>query len=132
MFVTQLRLALAITAGVIVTILLSYVALIVFVLITVGIPLGAESRPLTATGASTLLVVAAAASAIGARTAARIAGAQHRVAMGGVGIVLTVMMIWGFSGRNSWPDWWGPAVGIAMSVGCLLGAFLQQRRRQPM
>jgi hypothetical protein len=43
--------------------------------------------------------------------------------MGGVGVVLTVMMIWGFSGRNSWPDGWGPAVGGAMSRGCVLGRF---------
>ena len=130
MFVTQLRLALAIIAGVVVTILLSYIALIVLVLITVGIPLGAESRPLTATGASILLVVAAAASAIGARTAARIARTQHRMAMGGVAVLLTLMMVWGFSGRNSWPHGWGPAVGVAMLLGCLLGASRQRRGRE--
>lgn len=129
--ITQLPLPLAIMAGVLVAILLSYAVLIVFVLTTVGIPLGAESRPLTSTDSAILLVAAAAAAAIGARTATRVAHTQRRLAAWGVGVILAVVMAWGFSGRNSWPPNWGVAVAAAMAAGCfLVGLFHANRDRQ--
>ena len=114
-------------AGVIVAILLSYLALLVFMLATVGIPLGAESRPLTVTQSVTLLVGAVVASAVGARTSARIARERPRWAVLGVGVILAGMMIVGFSGRNSWPDGWGIAVAAAMAAGCVLSESVRGR-----
>jgi hypothetical protein len=126
--IAPLRLAIAVVAGVVVAILLSYAAAIVFVLATVGIPLGAESRPLTTAGSAILLLAAAAAGAAGAHTATRVARDRPRVAVGAVGAILALMMIWGFSGRNSWPQGWGYAVAAAIAAGCLLNDAIQRRR----
>jgi hypothetical protein len=125
-----LRVALAVVTGVIVAILLSYAVLIVFVLTTVGIPLGAEPRPLSTGGSAILLLAAAAAAAAGAHTATRIAREHRRGAVWAVGVILTLMMVWGFSGRNSWPEGWRFAVATAMAAGCILNAAV--RRRQPL
>lgn len=127
MLSTYVRLAAAVVAGVLVAIVLSYVALIVVVLATIGIPLGAESRPLTVNQSAMLLTAAVVASAVGARTSARIARQRSRWAVLGVGIILAGTMIVGFSGRNSWPDGWGFAVAAAMAAGCVLGEWIRGR-----
>jgi hypothetical protein len=125
------RLSLAVITGVVVAVLLSYVVLIVFVLTTIGIPLGAESRPLTATESALLLAAAAAAAAVGARTAARIARERSRPAVWAVGVILSMMMVWGFSGRNSWPPGWGISVAVAMAAGCFLSETVRRRFHKP-
>ena len=128
MLIRQLRLALAVIVGVVVAVLLSYAVLIVFLLTTIGIPLGAESRPLTATDSAILLVAAAVAAAVGARTSASIARERGRWAVWGVAVILAVMMAWGFSGLNSWPKGWGIAVAVAMTAGCFLSESIRRWR----
>ncbi len=100
-----------------------YLGLGVFVLATIGIPLGAQSKPLTATESLILLLLAGAAAVVGGRSAARIARAQYRAAVWAVCAILGAIMVWGFSGRNSWPDWWGPAVALSMIIGAYFGGI---------
>jgi len=121
---SEWRIAVAIAAGVLVSLLLGYAVAIVFVLATVGIPLGAESEPLTATDAAVLLLFAGGAAAVGGWIAARIAFERRRQSVFGVCLLLAVIMLWGFGGRNQWPDWWGPAVAAAMIVGACGGGTL--------
>lgn len=124
---THLRAIAAIAVGVSVAVLLTYLGVVVFVLATVGIPLGADPEPLTAFQYGILLVLAGGAAACGGRTAARVGREQKRVSVWGVSAILAIVMLWGFSGRNSWPDWWGGAVAVAMVAGAAIG--LQPRRR---
>src|SRR5688572_10072722 len=107
---SHMRTAAAIALGVVVAVLLVYLGLGVFVLATIGIPLGADPKPLTGSQYGILLVVAGGAAAVGGRTAARVAREHARVSVWGVCGTLAVLMLWGFSGRNSWPEWWGGAV----------------------
>ena len=55
---THPRTAAAIAVGVVVAVLLGYFGLVVFVLATIGIPLGADPKPLTATQYGILLILA--------------------------------------------------------------------------
>ena len=127
---THLRTAAAIAIGVLVAVLLAYLGLIVFILATIGIPLGADPEPLTATQYGILLLLAGGAAAFGGRTATRVALGQSRVPVWGVCVTLAIAMLWGFSGRNSWPAWWGGAVATAMVVGGYIGGSLLQHRRR--
>ena len=95
----------------------------IFVLTTIGIPLGSQSRALTSTESLILLILAGAAAAVGGRSTARIARAQRRASVWMVCAILSGIMMWGFSGRNSWPEWWGPAVAVSMIVGAYLGGI---------
>lgn len=126
----HLRTAAAIAVGVFVAVLLGYLGLVVFVLATIGIPLGADPKPLTATQYGILLVLAGGAAAFGGRTATRVAREQSRVSVWGVCAILAIVMVWGFSGRSSWPEWWGGAVATAMVVGGYIGGSLSQPRRR--
>jgi hypothetical protein len=103
---SQWRTSVAIATGVLVTLLVGYLGVIVFVLATIGLPLGAESKPLTATDAAVLLLLAGGAAAAGGRAAARIAFERRGASVSGVCLLLAAIMLWGFSGRNWWPDWW--------------------------
>ena len=127
---THLRTAAAIAVGVFVAVLLAYLGTVVFVLATIGIPLGADPEPLTATQYGILLLLAGGAAALGGRTATRVAREQSRVPVWGVCAILAIAMLWGFSGRNSWPEWWGGAVATAMVAGAYIGGSLSQRRRR--
>lgn len=125
------RTAAAIALGVLVAMLLGYLALLVFVLTTIGLPLGADPEPLTAAEYGILLLLAGVAAAAGGRTATGVAPGQGRVAAWGVGATVAVAMVWGFSGRNSWPEWWGAAVASVMVAGsCVGGACWPPRRRE--
>jgi hypothetical protein len=75
---THLRTAAAIAAGVFVAILLGYLGLVVFVLATIGIRLGADPKPVRATQYGILLALAGGAAAFGGRTATRVAGVVGR------------------------------------------------------
>lgn len=127
---THLRTAAAIAAGVLVAVLLGYLGLVVFVLATIGIPLGAGPKPLTATQYGILLVLAGGAAALGGRTATRVARGQSPASVWGVSAILAIAMLWGFSGRGSWPKWWGGAVATAMAVGGYIGGSSSQAPRK--
>jgi hypothetical protein len=125
---THLRTVIAAIVGVLSAVLLWYFGLVIFVLTTIGIPLGSESRPQTPTESLILLLLAGAAAAVGGRIAARIAGARRQAAVWAVCAMLGAIMVWGFSGRNSWPDWWGPAVALSMVVGAYIGGVSSHAR----
>jgi hypothetical protein len=127
---THLRTAGAIAVGVFVALLLGYLGLVVFVLATIGIPLGAQPKPLTGSQYAVLLVLAGVAAAIGARAAARVAGDRRRVSVAGVCAILAGTILWGFSGRSSWPEVWGPSVAAAMVVGAYIGGSLGRHQRE--
>jgi len=118
----SLRLVLAIVSGVLTAIVLAYAATVVVVLATVGIPLGAASRPLSGTQATLLLAGAATAAFIGGRLARRIARGAGTGLQIALPVLLGALMLWGFSGRNAWPDWWGPAAAALTAFGAWLGA----------
>lgn len=126
----SVRTAVAISLGVLVAVLLGYLALVVFVLSRVGLPLGADPKPLTGVDYGILLLLAVVAAAAGGWTASRLAAGQGRVLTLGVGATLAVVMVWGFSGRNSWPVWWGPAVASAMVAGSCVGGSRRPPRRR--
>jgi hypothetical protein len=125
---THFRTVIAAIVGVLSAVLLWYFGLVIFVLTTIGIPLGSASRPQTATESLILLMLAAAAAAVGGRSAARIARAQRQASVWAVCAILAAIMVWGFSGRNSWPDWWGPAIAIAMAIGAYVGGLRSHAR----
>jgi hypothetical protein len=125
------RTAAAVAVGVFVAVLLGYFALVVFVLATIGIPLGAQPEPLASIEYAVLLVLAGGAAAVGGRAAARVARERRRVSVWGVCAILPVAMLWGFSGRNSWPEWWGPAAAAVMVVGAYIGGLIGQHRHMP-
>jgi hypothetical protein len=129
--IRHLRTVLAIAVGVVVAGMLWYGGLVVVVLVTIGIPLGSQPRPVTPTEYAVMLVLAAAAAGIGARTAASIARQSSRTAVAAVSLVLAVAMLWGFSGRNAWPDWWGPAMAAVMVVGAWVGGTWRQKPGVP-
>jgi len=125
------RTAAAVAVGVFVAVLLGYFALVVFVLATIGIPLGAQPEPLAGIEYAVLLVLAGGAAAVGGRAAARVARERRRVSVWGVCAILAVGMLWGFSGRNSWPEWWGPAAAAVTVVGAYVGGSIGQHRHLP-
>ena len=116
-----MRTVIGVVAGLVVTVLLAYLGLVIFLFSTVGIPLGAAPEPLTATQYAVLLAVFCGAALAGGRTARRIAPAQRRLAIHTMGAMLAAGAIWGFSGPNQWPDWWGPAVALALVAGATAG-----------
>lgn len=118
---TYLRTASAIAAGVSAAVLLGYLGLVVFVLATIGIPLGAQPTALTRRESAVLLVLAGVAAAVGGRVAARVDPDRRPLSVAGVCAILAVTMLWGFGGRNSWPDGWAPAVAVVMVVGACIG-----------
>lgn len=128
---THARTAAAVAVGVLVAVLLAYLALVVFVLATIGIPLGAQPATLTGSEYAVLLVLAGGAAAVGGRAAARIARERRRVAVSAVCTIVAIVMLWGFSGRNSWPEWWGLAAAAVMVVGVYIGGSVWQRRSMP-
>ena len=128
--VTLLRAAGALAVGVGLTVILAYAATVAFVLATIGIPLGAQPSPLTTVQHAVLLAVSGAAAAVGGRAAARISRERRRAVVALVSLTLATGMLWGFSGENAWPDWWGPATAAAMGAGACAGGLLQRRASQ--
>ena len=105
--------------GVVVTIALTYGALLVLLLVTAGIPLGAEAHSPGALEYAVMLVASAAAAAIGAKTTLRLANRQSQTAIRLLAVALPLLMVWGFFGSSGWPRWWGPALAAAMVAGVL-------------
>jgi hypothetical protein len=120
---------LGIAVGAALALLLAYLGMVVFVLVTIGIPLGSQPRPMTAAEYVVLLGIGIGAAALGGHAAARVARDSHSPAVWGVCAVLAVVMVWGFSGRNAWPDWWGPASGAVMAIGARIGGSLRSLKR---
>ncbi len=125
-----MRIVFAIVIGGCLTLLLAYAALIAFVLTTIGIPLGAQSEPTSTSGYMTMLVLAGLSAAAGGRVAVRIGRVSRWLIVAGMSATLVVLLLGGFSGPNSWPDWWGPATSGAMVIGACVGAI--GRRNQPL
>lgn len=128
---TPLRTAAAMAAGVLVAAVLAYLGLAVFVLATIGLPLGASPAPLRAPQYAMLLALAASAAAVGGRTARRVAREHGNLPVWGVAAILATAMLWGFSGPSSWPAWSGAAAAAAMALGASCGASRRLRRPRP-
>lgn len=128
--VKPLRLIVSVLAGMTVAVVLFYVAVIAFVLVTRGIPLGSEPRGSTPVENAVLLGLAAAAGAIGAGVARLVNPGEHRTSVAALGIVLAVGAIWGFRGSSGWPEWWGPAMALAMTAGAWCGGTVAARKRR--
>jgi hypothetical protein len=122
-----MRIVVAITIGVCLTLVLAYAALIGFVLATIGIPLGAQSEPPSPSGYMTMLLLGGVAATAGGRVAVSIGRVSPRLIAAGMAATLTVLMLWGFGGRNSWPDWWASALSGVMVAGTCIGALRRRR-----
>jgi hypothetical protein len=128
----MIRTVLAIIAGVIVTALLGQLGAIGFLLVTIGIPLGAAVTDPSAGGYAVLLTVGALAAAVGARVARRIAGDHARVAVLGLSGVLAVLALWAFRQPGSqWPAWWAAALAMSVAAGAGVGGLLGRVQQLP-
>ena len=123
-----MRLLIAIAAGLSTTVLLAYLGLVVFLLTVVGIPLGATPEPLRPIHYAVLLAIICGAALVGGRTAGRIVRSHRRLAVTTMSVILAVGALWGFSGPNNWPGWWGGAVAVAVVAGAC-GGFNSGIRR---
>src|SRR5687767_11392190 len=112
--------------GTLVTLLIAYIAAVVVVLATIGIPLGAEARPLTRVQSVLLLGGCTLAAMAGGRVAKRVGRHTRSADIWALCVVLAALMMWGFSGRNAYPDWWGPAVAATMVVGAGIGGRVRR------
>jgi hypothetical protein len=115
----------AVVAGITVAVILYYIALIVFVLVTLGIPLGSQPRALTPLDNVVLLTLAVVAAAVGGRAASRLNPSGRVASVGAVCVALALGAIWGFYGSVGWPPWWGAAMALAMSAGAWYGGTWQ-------
>jgi len=113
----MMRVALAIVVGVLVGAIVAQLGAIVFLLATVGIPLGAQPRELVAYEYVILLAIGACAAAGGAQAAVRIARARGPLVALVLAGLLPLLVLYGFSGPSMWPAWWGSALAGAAGVG---------------
>lgn len=127
---SRLRVGLAVLAGALVSIVLAYVGLLVLLLATRGIPLGATPRETTPGEYLALLLIAAVAAAIGRLVAVNAAPQHGRAVAWMLAITLAIIMLWGFSGSPGWPSWWGPAVASTFGTGVWLGGIRTQPTRR--
>ena len=111
-----LRAALAAVIGALAALALEYLAAVVVLLVTVGIPLGAQPRSPTPVEYIVLLLAGAAAGAAGAGVAARAATPYQRPALIILTCSLPPFLVWLFFNSPGWPAWWGPALGAAMAA----------------
>ena len=124
-----LRAALAAVIGALAALALEYLAAVVVLLVTVGIPLGAQPRSPTPVEYIVLLLAGAAAAAAGAGVAARAATPYQRPALIILTCLLPPFLIWLFFNSPGWPAWWGPALGAAMAAGTAITAMSALRKR---
>jgi hypothetical protein len=126
---TALRNVLAVVVGAAVACLLGYIGAVIVLLSTVGIPLGSPGRDPTPREYAVYLVVSSIGSAIGGRTAARLAPRASRRRIGlAVAAGLALLMLWGFSGEGvQWPAWWAPALALSMGGGALVATVRRDK-----
>jgi hypothetical protein len=124
-----LRATLGAVVGAAVALALAYLAAVIVLLVTVGIPLGAQPRSPTPVEYIVLLLAGAAAAAAGARVAARVATPYQRHALVIQACLLPPFLIWLFFNSPGWPAWWGPALGAAMAAGTAITAASARRKR---
>lgn len=120
-----MRSVIAVALGLVVSIAGAWAGAIVVLLVTMGIPLGAEARDPSAAALASFLGLSAAAAWAGGRTAAATAP-QSRAVVPLLCAILAGLMIWGFWGSPGWPAWWGAATGATMAAGAWMG---NRRRR---
>lgn len=124
-----LRAAFAAVIGALAALTLAYLAAVVVLLVTVGIPLGAQPRNPTAVEYIVLLLAGAAASAAGANVAERIGRPYQRPALIMLACLLPLLLVWLFFDSPGWPVWWGPALGAAMAAGTAIMAASALHKR---
>ena len=108
---------------------LEYLGAVIVLLITVGIPLGAQPRGQTPVEYTVLLLGGVAAAAAGANVAARMATPYQRPALMMLACLLPLLLVWLFFGSPGWPAWWGPALGATMAAGTAITAASALRKR---
>ena len=119
-----LRAGLAVLAGALVSILLAYLGGVMWVLATLGIPLGATPREPTPGEYLGLILIALVGAVIGGRVAARVARHHRRAVTLVLAATLGIVMLRGFSAPASqWPGWWAPAIAAAFAAGACLGGL---------
>ena len=123
------RAALAAVIGALAALALEYLAAVVVLLVTVGIPLGVQPRQPTPVEYIVLLLSGAAAAAAGATVAARVAAPYQRLALVILACLLPPFLVWLFFNSPGWPAWWGPALGAAMAAGAAITAASALRKR---
>jgi len=119
---TLVRAALSTTAGVLVTTILAYLGALVFVVARMGIPLGSEGRDPTGGEYVGLLLIAAAAAAVGGRIAVGIARQHGRQVVSAQSVILAAVAFSFLTPASRWPTWWAPALAAAFVIGTWLGA----------
>lgn len=113
----MIRIVLGVIVGALVAAVIAQLAAIVWLLVTVGIPLGAQPRPLRAQDYAILLTMGAAAAAGGSWLGTRVAPrGRLPVALGLLGL-LPLSAIYAFRGPSDWPQGWGTALAAAAIVG---------------
>lgn len=122
------RAVLAAIIGAAAALALLYLAAVVVLLVTIGIPLGAQARSPTPVEYMVLLLAGGAAGAAGARVAARIATPYQRLAMIILACLLPAFLVFMFFNSPGWPPWWGPALGTAMAAGTAFTAASLRKR----
>ena len=124
-----LRATLGAVIGAAVALALEYLAAVVVLLATVGIPLCAQPHSPTPVEHMVLLLAGATAAAAGARIAVRIATPYQRLALIMLACSLPPFIVWLFFNSPGWPAWWGPALGAAMAAGTAITAASALRKR---
>lgn len=110
---------LATVAGLLTAVITYWVAAVVVLFTTRGIPLGSTSEPLSGGEFILHVLMAGGACALGAHVALRITGGWSGSAVA-VGLILGVMAFRGFGQHaHNWPRGFPLAIGVA----CLVGAI---------
>jgi hypothetical protein len=119
---SYLRAVLAAITGAVVTIALAYGGALVWLVATMGIPLGSPGREPTTAEYFGLLLIGGGAAAVGGHIASGIARHQRRAVVIVLSTFLAVGALWGFTRPASqWPTWWGPALATVAAIGTWLG-----------
>lgn len=95
-----------------------WVGAVIALLAMHGIPLGSPSGPPTRADVLVHLSLAAVATYAGSAMSMRIALGRRELHAIALGVLLAIMVLFGFSKPNNWPGWFG----AAMALACILGS----------